>query len=86
MANKNASNTEISLGRNEAARYQRSPEQALAEYATPRCLNNTFYADAKIQLETVRHLCSAAKCALYSRERVYMKDMPALLARARLTG
>lgn len=73
--------------RNEAggAAYRRSPEAALALYATTGCLNNTFYADAQAQLDQLIALCDAvtpafvAKVALYAREHAHMKDVPALL-------
>jgi len=89
MANKSIFKTGTGMGvsRNEAGglAYQLSSEHALAQYVMTGCLNNTFYSDAKTQLETVIHLCSAvspefiARCALYSRKKGYMKDMPALL-------
>jgi 60 kDa SS-A/Ro ribonucleoprotein len=73
--------------RNEAGglAYLRSPEQALAQLAATGCFNARFYAGAEIQLDRVVDLASrvapefVAKTALYSRERAFMKDMPALL-------
>ena len=65
--------------------YQRSPEQALAQYASTGCFNGTFYANAEEQLGQVLALCSKvspefiARTALYVRQQGYMKDMPALL-------
>jgi 60 kDa SS-A/Ro ribonucleoprotein len=74
--------------RNEAggSAYRLSPEQALAQYVMTGCMNNTFYAGAQEQLDTVLHYCGQvdapfiAKLALHARQRGYMKDMPALLA------
>jgi 60 kDa SS-A/Ro ribonucleoprotein len=65
--------------------YQLTAKQALAQYAATGCLNGTFYATAEEQLETVLSLCGGiesefiARTAIYSRERGFMKDMPALL-------
>ncbi|MFL6658110.1 MAG: vWA domain-containing protein [Massilia sp.] len=69
-----------------APAYAMSPRHQLAQYAATGCLNATYYANAETQLATVLALCEQvdagfiAKCAVYSRERGYMKDMPALLA------
>jgi 60 kDa SS-A/Ro ribonucleoprotein len=73
--------------RNEAGgpAYLRSPEQALAQLAATGCFNATFYAGAEVQLDRVVELADrvapefVAKTALYSRQRAFMKDMPALL-------
>lgn len=68
-----------------APAYALTPKQALAQYAVTGCLNGTFYASAEDQLQRVLALCDqvepafVAKLAVYSRERAYMKDMPALL-------
>lgn len=65
--------------------YALTPKQALAQYAATGCLNGTFYASAEQQLETVVRLCAdvesefIARTAIWSRERGFMKDMPALL-------
>ena len=65
--------------------YLRSSEQALAQLAATGCLNATFYASAEGQLDRVLDLCGrvapefVARTALYSRQRGFMKDMPALL-------
>ena len=70
----------------QAPAYQLSPQHRLAQYAATGCLNDTFYANAETQLETVLALCKEvntrfiAQTAIYCRERGYMKDMPALLA------
>jgi 60 kDa SS-A/Ro ribonucleoprotein len=69
-----------------APAYAMSPRHQLAQYAATGCLNATFYANAEAQLATVLALCEEvdagfiAQCAVYCRERGYMKDMPALLA------
>ena len=73
--------------RNEAGgtAYDLSPKQKLAQYAATGCMNRTFYASAEEQLVTVLQLCDRiepdfiARCAVYSRQRGYMKDLPALL-------
>lgn len=73
------------VNREGAPAYQRSPQEALAQYAVTGCFNDTFYASAGMQLETVLSLCKQvdaeylAKTAIYAREYGYMKDMPALL-------
>lgn len=68
------------------ASYRMAPKHRLAQYAATGCLNDTYYAGAENQLETVMELAGEvdsrfiAQTALYCRERGYMKDMPALLA------
>jgi 60 kDa SS-A/Ro ribonucleoprotein len=68
-----------------APAYALSAKHALAQYAVTGCFNSTFYASADAQLAKVIDLAYAvepefvAKTAVYSRERGYMKDMPALL-------
>lgn len=65
--------------------YRFTDKHLLAQYAATGCLNDTFYAGAEAQLETILKACEKvepsfiAKTALYCRERGYMKDMPALL-------
>lgn len=65
--------------------YALTPKQALAQYAATGCLHGTFYATADEQLAFVLGLCGEiesefiARAAIYSRERGFMKDMPALL-------
>lgn len=65
--------------------YKLSPKHALAQYAATGCFSNTFYSDAGEQLDKVIELTReldaefVAKTAIYSREKGYMKDMPALL-------
>jgi 60 kDa SS-A/Ro ribonucleoprotein len=64
------------------------PKHALAQLAATGCLNDVYYASASTQLDTL--LATAAKvdapflarCAVYAREKGYMKDMPALLVAA----
>ncbi|MFM8224030.1 MAG: vWA domain-containing protein [Planctomycetaceae bacterium] len=74
--------------RNEAGgvAYDRDPRQALAQFAATGCFNGTYYSGAEEQLTTVNTLIAQvndnlflAKLALYSRERAFMKDMPAAL-------
>ncbi|MBL9128788.1 MAG: TROVE domain-containing protein [Verrucomicrobiales bacterium] len=82
--------TDVADTRNEAGgkAYAFSPRHALAQYAATGCLNGTFYADAATQLKRTLELASAvepafaAKVAIYSREKGFMKDMPALLCAA----
>jgi 60 kDa SS-A/Ro ribonucleoprotein len=68
-----------------APAYALAPKQALAQYAATGCFSRTFYATADEQLTRVLQLCDAvdprfvAQVAVYSRERSYMKDMPAVL-------
>ncbi|MEZ5944954.1 MAG: TROVE domain-containing protein [Planctomycetaceae bacterium] len=75
--------------RNEAGgpAYALEPKHALAQFAATGCFNGTFYANAQTQLDTLRTLIDQvndnvylAKLAVYSRERAYLKDMPAALA------
>src|SRR5262249_53433695 len=76
--------------RNEAGgrAYLRTPEQTLAQLAATGCLNATFYASAGEQLDRVLDLSDRvapeflARTALYSRQRGFMKDMPAFLLAA----
>ncbi len=90
MANRNLFQTDVkqrACVRNEAGgrAYQLSHKQQLAQYAATGCLSGTFYTSADNQLATVLGLCEGlpaeflAKVAIYSRERGFMKDMPALL-------
>lgn len=68
-----------------APAYALPAKHALAQYAVTGCFNSSFYASADAQLAQVIDLAYAvepefvAKTAIYSRERGYMKDMPALL-------
>jgi len=66
--------------------YQMGDKEALAQLAATGCLSNTFYANAKDQLDEVLKLAFkvepefVAKTAIYARQEGLMKDMPALLA------
>lgn len=65
--------------------YSLPTQTALAVYVSTGTFNDTFYATADDQLAKVLELakgCEAefvAKCAIYSREKGFMKDMPAFL-------
>ena len=69
-----------------APAYDYGPRHTLAQLAVTGCLNGTFYAEAREQLDVVLALTREvepafiAKTAIYCRERGHMKDMPALLA------
>ena len=67
--------------------YALEAKQALAQFAATGCFNGTFYSDATAQLATLQTLITQvhdnvflAKLAVYSRERAFLKDMPAALA------
>jgi 60 kDa SS-A/Ro ribonucleoprotein len=69
-----------------ARAYQLPPKHALAQLAATGCFNGTFYAQSEEQLATLQSLVNQvddnvylAKLAVYSRERAFMKDMPAAL-------
>ena len=77
--------------RQAAPAYALRREHALAQYAATGCLNATFYATAREQLDAVLELCDAGRAGVRrarrrstARERGYMKDMPALLLAALL--
>ncbi|TWU44745.1 TROVE domain protein [Rubripirellula tenax] len=66
--------------------YTLSAKHALAQMAATGTFDNVYYATAKNQLDAMRKLIDEiddneflAKLAVYSRERAYMKDMPAAL-------
>jgi 60 kDa SS-A/Ro ribonucleoprotein len=66
--------------------YALPPKQALAQLAATGCFNNTFYAHGDEQLANLLVLAEAvdddvflAKLAVYSREKAFLKDMPAAL-------
>jgi 60 kDa SS-A/Ro ribonucleoprotein len=74
--------------RNEAGgpAYQLAPKHALAQLAATGCFAGTYYATADAQLDTFRTLVGQvddnvflAKLAVYSRQKAFMKDMPAAL-------
>lgn len=92
MANQQLFNTLLAkLPRTNAANhagapaYAFSPKHKLAQLAMTGCLNQTFYANAEMQLTEVMALCNEldasfiAQTAVHCRERGHMKDMPALL-------
>ena len=69
-----------------AVAYQLPVKHALAQLAATGCFNGAFYAQADDQLATLLNLVNQvddnvflAKLAVYSRERAFMKDMPAAL-------
>jgi 60 kDa SS-A/Ro ribonucleoprotein len=70
----------------QAPAYALSARHQLAQLAATGCLNQTFYAGAESQLDTVRALALTvdaafvAKTAVYARQAGHMKDVPALLA------
>tara|TARA_R110002049_G_scaffold285698_4_gene467055 strand:- start:215237 stop:216913 length:1677 start_codon:yes stop_codon:yes gene_type:complete len=66
--------------------YKFEPKHALAQMAATGTFGNVYYASAQTQLDEMRKLIDQvddneflAKLAVYSRERAYMKDMPAAL-------
>jgi 60 kDa SS-A/Ro ribonucleoprotein len=65
--------------------YALSPKQVLAQFAATGCLNSTYYASAEDQLQKVLALAKevdakfVAKTAVYSRQKGFMKDVPAVL-------
>ncbi|WP_442511665.1 vWA domain-containing protein [Novipirellula sp. SH528] len=66
--------------------YKLSAKHALAQMAATGTFGNVYYASARNQLDAMRKLVDEiddneflAKLAVYSRERAYMKDMPAAL-------
>jgi 60 kDa SS-A/Ro ribonucleoprotein len=93
MANKNLFASLKSLlpranAQNEAGglAYRLPPRDALAQLAATGCFNDAYYSDAQQQLAALLALVEQvddnvylAKLALYSRQRAFMKDMPAAL-------
>ena len=71
--------------------YSMTAKEALAQLAVTGCFNQTFYAKAQDQLTRVKELATQcdpefiSKLAIYSREKGFLKDMPAFLT-AHLTG
>lgn len=65
--------------------YSMTDKHALAQFACTGMFGNTFYADAKSQLDQIKKLVDKvdpafiAKLAVYSRQSAFMKDMPAYL-------
>jgi 60 kDa SS-A/Ro ribonucleoprotein len=74
------------LNQEQAPAYALSARHQLAQLAATGCLNQTFYATAQSQLDTLCALAQTvdatfvAKTAVYARQAGHMKDMPALLA------
>ena len=72
-----------SLNEAGAPAYALSPKHALAQLAATGCFNGAFYSEAQAQLAEVLALAGQvddtflAKLAVYSRERAFLKDMPA---------
>jgi 60 kDa SS-A/Ro ribonucleoprotein len=93
MANKSLFQSLTSLlpradARNETGgrAYRLEPKHALAQVAATGCFNGVYYAGAEEQLGTLLALVAEvddnrflAKLAVYSRERAFLKDMPAAL-------
>lgn len=85
MANKNLFKQNGIRNEAGAVAYNLAPKDALSQLALTGCLNQTFYVNADAQLSNILNLCNSvdpefvAKLAVYSRERGYMKDVPALL-------
>lgn len=71
--------------------YKMSDKHALIQYAVTNCFNDIFYAHADELMNDTQDLCTKvdpefiAKVAVYSRDKGYMKDMPAFLT-AHLVG
>lgn len=66
--------------------YALTPRHALAQLAATGCFNGTFYAAGDDQLDALLSLAAQvndddylARLAVYSRERAFLKDMPAAL-------
>ena len=66
--------------------YLLEKKHALAQLAVTGCFNGTYYDGAAAQLNKLMDLCAAisdnefiGKLAIYSREKAFMKDMPAAL-------
>ncbi len=68
-----------------ATAYALCPKAALARIAATGCVTRTYYCSAEVQLDRVLALANEvdtdflAQTAIYSRQKGYMKDMPALL-------
>ena len=65
--------------------YSFSAKHGLAQYVATGCLGSTYYATGQEQLAKIIELGAKvgipflAKCAVYGREKAFMKDTPALL-------
>ena len=77
----------IVLTKNDAGgkAYSRSAKENLSQIASTGCLNQTYYASDKDQLDKIKVLIDRvepefiAKLAIYSRKNNFMKDLPAFL-------
>jgi 60 kDa SS-A/Ro ribonucleoprotein len=65
--------------------YSFSDKHKLAQFCMTGCFSDTYYIEAKTQLSDLIEVCKnldeefIAKCAIYCREKGYMKDTPAFL-------
>jgi 60 kDa SS-A/Ro ribonucleoprotein len=67
--------------------YESTPKHALAQIAATNCFNGTYYVDAEANLQLAKDAVNKlrhdpefiAKIAVYSRDKGYLKDMPAYL-------
>lgn len=65
--------------------YVASDKHTLTQYALTGCLNDTYYASAETQFDTILALAQRAdviylaQLAVYARQEGYMKDLPAVL-------
>jgi len=65
--------------------YKFSPKHTLAQLAVTGTFEKTYYTDGEAQLDKLKEILPEiepefiAKCAVYSRRRGFMKDMPAFL-------
>lgn len=93
MANKNLFKNTIEVPVTDAvnaaggAAYQLTPKNTLAQIAATNCFNGTYYVDAETNLKIAKDAVAQlkhdpkfiAQVALYSREKAFLKDMPAFL-------
>lgn len=90
MANKtlfSSQKTEMTVNNAGGKAYLMSARHKLAQIACTNCFNGTFYASSEDNLELAKKAVMdlrqdpkfVAKVAIYSRDKTYMKDMPAFL-------
>jgi 60 kDa SS-A/Ro ribonucleoprotein len=87
MINRNLTSRTAATASNAAGgrAYALPPREALAQLAVTGCLNDTFYVEARAQLDEMLALCAAveprfvARAALYARLHGRMKDTPVVL-------